>query len=387
MLRIGLTGGIGSGKSTVAGLFARRGALVVDADRIAREVVEPGTPGLAAVRDRFGPGVVTAEGRLDRAALGALVFADPERRRALEALTHPLIRRRTEELMAAAAPETIIVHDIPLLVEIGAAPAYHLVLAVDVAEEERVRRLVALRGFTEADARARISQQAPREVRLAVADIVVDNNGGPGDLVPRVAALWSRFTAFDAALRSGEPFPTAASPIVDPDGRWPDQARRALARLAHRLGDLLGPGATYDHVGPTAVTGLPATDVLDLQVGVRSLPDADRSAVRDVLSGLGHPRVATERPGERLHLSCDPARPVRVHLRETWSDGWRTALLERDWLRAEESARESWVASLPRDRAPLSPGEASAGRERWWSAVVDRAEAWAARTGWVPGSP
>ncbi|MCF6507524.1 dephospho-CoA kinase [Blastococcus sp. MG754426] len=189
MLRIGLTGGIGSGKSTVSGLLVERGAVLVDADRIAREVLAPGTPGLAAVVEEFGEGVRSADGSLDRAALAAVVFSDDGARRRLDALVHPLVRQRSAELVAAAPDDAVLVNDVPLLVETGQAGSYDLVVVVEAERETRVARLVA-RGLTEADARARIAAQATDEQRRAVADVVLDNSGTLEQLAEQVDRLW-----------------------------------------------------------------------------------------------------------------------------------------------------------------------------------------------------
>ena len=190
MLRIGLTGGIGSGKSTVAGLLAARGARIVDADRIAREVVEPGTPGLEAVVAAFGQEVLTPGGALDRPALAAVVFADPDARRRLDGIVHPLVRARATELVAAAPPDAVVVQDVPLLVETGQAGSYDLVLVVEADLDTRVRRLVG-RGLAEDDARARIAAQASDEQRRAVADVVLDNSGSVEDLEAQVERFWA----------------------------------------------------------------------------------------------------------------------------------------------------------------------------------------------------
>ena len=199
VLRIGLTGGIGSGKSTVARLLAERGAYLVDADVLAREVVERGTPGLAAVVDAFGEGVLTADGALDRPALAAVVFGDAEARARLDGIVHPLVRRRAVELIAALPEDAVVVQDIPLLVETGQAGSFDLVLVVEAAQDVRVERLVG-RGLPESDARARIAAQATDEQRRAVADVVLDNSGTREELAAQVDRFWSERVA--PALRS-----------------------------------------------------------------------------------------------------------------------------------------------------------------------------------------
>jgi dephospho-CoA kinase len=189
VLRIGLTGGIGSGKSTVAALLAERGARVVDADRLAREVVAPGTPGLAAVVDAFGDGVLSADGSLDRPALAAVVFGDPAARATLDGIVHPLVRARAAELVAAAPADAVVVQDVPLLVETGQAGSYDLVLVVEADPDTRVHRLVG-RGLTAEDARARMSSQASDEERRAVADVVLRNDGDRAALAAQVERFW-----------------------------------------------------------------------------------------------------------------------------------------------------------------------------------------------------
>ncbi|MGQ4485830.1 dephospho-CoA kinase [Streptomyces sp. 372A] len=194
MLKVGLTGGIGAGKSEVSRLLVGHGAVLIDSDRIAREVVEPGTPGLAAVVEEFGPGILTPDGTLDRPALGAIVFADPDRLAALNAIVHPLVRDRSAALEKEAGPDSVVVHDVPLLTENGLAPLYDLVVVVDATPETQLDRLVRLRGMTEEDARARMAAQATREQRRAVADLVVDNDGPVEELVARVREVWAELT-------------------------------------------------------------------------------------------------------------------------------------------------------------------------------------------------
>ncbi|MGW1221967.1 dephospho-CoA kinase [Streptomyces californicus] len=201
MLKVGLTGGIGAGKSEVSRLLVEHGAVLIDSDRIAREVVEPGTPGLAAVVEEFGPDILTAEGTLDRPALGALVFADDQRRAALNAIVHPLVGARAAELERAAPEDAVVVHDVPLLTENGLAPFYDLVVVVDASAETQLDRLVTLRGMTESDARARMSAQATREERRAVADLVVDNDGTHEALVEQVDAVWDELVRRAATPR------------------------------------------------------------------------------------------------------------------------------------------------------------------------------------------
>ena len=194
MTHVGLTGGIGSGKSAVLRLLAERGAVVVDADAIAREVVEPGTPGLQAVADEFGDEVLAPDGSLDRGALAALVFSSSVSLARLEAIIHPLVRARRQELLAAAAREgaDVVVEDIPLLVEKGMGRDFDLVVVVTAPVQARIDRLVRLRGLSEADVRARIANQATEEQRLEVADVVLDNSGSPEALGLEVDALWER---------------------------------------------------------------------------------------------------------------------------------------------------------------------------------------------------
>lgn len=185
-MRVGLTGGVASGKSTVADLFEGLGAVIIDGDKLAREVVAPGTPGLAQVVAEFGEEILAADGSLDRPKLGGIVFSDPERRRALEAITHPLIFERYAALEAAAADAELVVHDIPLLAETGRAADFDAVVVVDAPDEVRIERMVRDRGWTREDAEARIASQATREQRLAIATHVIENTGTREQLRARV---------------------------------------------------------------------------------------------------------------------------------------------------------------------------------------------------------
>jgi len=198
MLRVGLTGGIASGKSTAAAELEARGAVLVDADVLAREVVEPGTPGLEAVVARFGPEVLDGD-RLDRPALGRLVFADAGARRDLERIIHPRVRARAAEIEAAADPGAVVVHVIPLLVETGQADDFDLCVVVDLDPETQLQRLRERNGLSAEEAQARLDAQASRADRLAVADRVLDNGGTPEDLRRQVGELWSELAARDLA--------------------------------------------------------------------------------------------------------------------------------------------------------------------------------------------
>lgn len=198
MQLIGLTGGIASGKSVVAARLAEHGAVVVDADRVAREIVEPGTPALARIADEFGAGVIASDGSLDRAALGALIFSSPEKREALNAITHPAVGIRSKQLFAAAAaadPDAIVVYDIPLLVEAGRADEFDLIVVVNATTETRVSRMMELRGMTRDEAVHRINSQATNTERLAVADVVIDSNGTLERTLEQADALWEKLSA------------------------------------------------------------------------------------------------------------------------------------------------------------------------------------------------
>ncbi|ACQ80439.1 dephospho-CoA kinase [Beutenbergia cavernae DSM 12333] len=344
MLLVGLTGGIASGKSTVAREMSRLGALVVDADVLAREVVEPGTPGLASVVAEFGDGVLAGDGSLDRSALAQLVFADDGARRRLEAIVHPAVGERFARFVEQAPRDAVVVHDVPLLVENGLGDRYHLVVVVDVPAHERERRLVTERGLTADEARARIAAQADDGARRAAADVLLGNDRPLADTLDAVRRLWrDRVLPFEENVRESRPAERGPAAVVDPPAGdpWAAQAGRILARLRRAGGSSV---VDAEHIGSTAVPGLAATDVLDLQLGVETLEDAD--ALAGSLARAGFPPVPgrsqdTSTPddpdpaqgGERLHANADPGRAVDVHVRVAGSPGWRDALSRRDSMR------------------------------------------------------
>jgi dephospho-CoA kinase len=409
MLKIGLSGGIGSGKSTVAAVFAELGALIVDSDKIAREVVEPGTPGLAQLVEAFGAEILAEDGTLDRPKLAAKVFGDDEARKQLNAITHPLVAARSQELMEAAPPEQVVVRDIPLLVELGLAPFFHLAVIVDAPPEERLRRLTETRGMSREDALARIRSQASDDARRAAADILLDNSGPPDDLRGKVRELWAeRIEPFHQNMLARTRPPQLDSYILaKPDPTWQAQAERLIARVANAAG---GKAIRVDHIGSTAVPGLAAKNVIDLQLTVASLQDADEIVepladagfipVPDIDHDNAH--IGTWGEGaaansdqdasrwrKRFCVSADPGRPANLHLRV---DGWpnqRFALLFRDWLRAAPAVADEYLVVKQRAAARARETEHPADgyyqvKEPWFATASARAAQWAQETGWSP---
>lgn len=313
MLSIGLTGGIAAGKSLLANRFSELGALVIDADKIARDVVAPGTPGLAAVVRHFGESVLLPDGSLNRPKLGSLVFGDPSARDALNGIVHPLVRAQAQALKDDAEPGTIVVQDIPLLVETGQGPNFHLVVVVQAPTELRLQRMVRDRGMNEADALARIAAQATDEQREAVADVVIVNDGGPEQALAALDQLWhGRLLPFATNLSRGVPAPLEGIEVVDADATWPAQAARMAARLAAALG---AAAAGIEHVGPTSVPGRPARDVLEFRVQLRAGENPEQPSL--VLASSGFPRVPGTRDGAPVHGSADPGRLATVELHAT----------------------------------------------------------------------
>jgi dephospho-CoA kinase len=383
MLRIGLTGGIGAGKSNVSTAFAQCGGVIVDGDVISREVVQPGTEGLAALVDHFGHDILLPDGALNRPALAAKAFADEEQRARLNAIVHPLVATRRAEIVAAVAHDQVIVEDIPLLVESQMAPLFPLVVVVHADPDVRLHRLITIRGMDPADARARIAAQAKDEQRRRVADVWLDNSGSEGHLVEQARELWyQRILPFAHNLATGTPAPESGL-LVAADPNWPDQAARILARLNTSCGHR---AVRIDHIGSTAIAGLDARDVIDVQITVASLEMADELA--DALRQAGYPRVdsvtadvrfadATDSAlwHKRFHASADPGRPTHIHIRV---DGWpnqQFALLFVDWLNAN-----------PGVRADYAHAKRSNTTHQWFADAHGRAWAWAQATGWPPVS-
>ncbi|BCO36083.1 dephospho-CoA kinase [Mycobacterium heckeshornense] len=406
MLRIGLTGGIGAGKSAVTATFQQCGGIVVDADVIAREVVEPGTEGLSALVNAFGDDILLPDRSLNRQALAAKAFQDDDARKTLNGIVHPLVARRREEIIAGVPDDAVVVEDIPLLVESGMAPLFPLVVVVHADAELRVRRLVDQRGMAEDDVRARIAAQASDEQRRAVADIWLDNSGSMAVLAQLASDVWNhRIAPFARNLtaRHAVRQPVRLTPA---DPTWPEQARRIVARLVAACG---GKAMRVDHIGSTAVPGLDAKDVIDIQITVESLAVADELA--DALLSAGYPRIDDIRSDiakpdarstvphhdhrndaalwhKRVHGSADPGRPTCVHLRV---DGWpnqQFALLFVDWLTANPDAlteyltvKQKAAASLPADGSIAEYNEA---KEPWLRDAYRRAWNWAESVGWRP---
>ena len=401
MLKIGLTGGIASGKSVVALRLKGRGAVLVDADALAREVVEPGSEGLDSVVAEFGRDVLGPDGRLDRPRLGDLVFGDPARLAVLNGIVHPLVRSRAAAIVEAAAGDAVVVQDIPLLVETGQGSDFHLVVVVDAPDDVRLQHSLEHRGMTREAALSRMAAQATREERLAAADVVLDNSGSVQHLLDQVDRLWDdRLVPFARNLAAGRRAPRNCGPVLEPyREEWAKEAARISARLKTAAPGLI---LAVDHIGSTSVPGLAAKNVIDLQVAVSGLDAADTAAPLlaaagfPVVPGAGSdtPKPSAPDPGQwqkRFHANADPGRPVNIHVRVAGSPGWRYALMFRDWLRADPSARTLYA----RHKAGLAGRFAgSAGtrayaeaKEPWFTDVAwPLMSAWAEETGWAPPS-
>jgi dephospho-CoA kinase len=390
MLQVGLTGGIGSGKSMVAARLAQCGAWIIDSDRIAREVLKPGTAVLRALAEEFGAEVIAQDGALDRPALAARVFYDADARGRLNALVHPLIAARSAELIATAPPEAIVVQDIPLLVEAEMTAGFPLVIVVHADAAVRLRRLVEQRGMSSSAAAARIAAQATDEQRRAAADVWLDNSGCRQDTLAAVERLWAqRLVPFENNLRAGRRASRAAAPVlVAPDDSWPQQAQRVITRVEKVAA---GRALRIDHIGSTAVPGLDAKDVLDVQVVVADLTVAQRLAAELSAVGLVKPagrwwdnaRDGTTRD-KAYATNADPARDVNCHIRPLDSPFWRETLLLRDWLRAHPVGVREYAELKHRLTAQQwdSIDAYATAKTPFLRSALDRAEQWARRTGW-----
>ncbi len=387
-LSVAVTGGIGAGKSTVSAALAGRGAVLVDSDALAREVVEPATPGLAAISEAFGDGVIAGDGRLDRAALAGVIFSDPAARRTLEAITHPLVRRRYAELRSAAPQTAIIVNDIPLVNDVQVAAGFQLVIGVGIQDEElRVRRLID-RGLAEQDTRARIAAQISDTDRRRLCDVWLDNSADITDLHACIDPLWQRLTEFASnrlALRKAS---WADRMLTEPDPSWPDQAALLAARVSQAVG-----GARVDHIGSTAIPGLPAKNVIDLQLTAESLEQAEQFAPALAAAGFpGRPTSDNAHPvgaqpwRKWLHGNADPGRRVNLHVRVRDSPGWRWALLFPRWL-ASDTALAAEYLQVKQNAAELQAAGTMNypdAKEPWFEQAYPRGLAWADSTGWAP---
>ncbi|MEC5199721.1 dephospho-CoA kinase [Arthrobacter sp. PL16] len=349
MLRIGLTGGIAAGKSAVAAELGRLGAVIVDADLLARAVVEPGTEGLDEVVAAFGPGVLGTDGALDRPALGRLVFRDRSERERLNAIVHPRVRAEAARLIERAPGDAVVVEDIPLLVETRQAARFHLVIVVDAPDEQRIARMVERRGMDPGDARQRITAQASRAERLAAADAVLVNDRALNDLLTATTVLWERrIVPFRDNLAAGRPAPRSDGPEASPTlagagagagagavdtavssadvvaggdaAAWGLPGTSGLERrMTGKLVAALSAGMRVGSAAPGSATqGLDRTDdVVRAHLQVRLGQEDDRAEASTVVTAAGFPRDA-ERGGSPstgalvLHRSADPAIDVTV---------------------------------------------------------------------------
>ena len=386
MLRIGLTGGIGAGKSTVSAVFNERGGIIVDGDVIAREVVEPGTDGLAQLVEAFGEDILLPDGALNRPALAAKAFVDDERRAKLNSIVHPLVGQRRLEIIESVPDDAVVVEDIPLLVETGMAPMFPLVVVVTAdiatrvnaphqARDGRGRRQGAHRG-------AGFGGAAPRDRRCAAGQFGLTGaarTSRPRHLANRVLPLAHNIRTRQTVSPKPE--------LVPYDGTWPEHAQRIIKRIQTACGEK---ALRVDHVGSTAVEGMDAKDVIDVQITVDSLDVADQIA--DALAGVGYPRIehiTTDVPHtddaslwrKRIHGAADPGRPANVHIRV---DGWpnqQFALLFPDWLRANSQVRAEY---LDVKREALAASDYAEAKEPWFDDAYRRAWEWADATGWRP---
>lgn len=398
MLRIGLTGGIGAGKSVLSATFAQYGGIIVDGDVLAREVVQPGTEGLGSLVAAFGNDILLSDGALNRAALAAKAFRDDEVRGVLNGIIHPLVAKRRAEIVAAVSDDAVVVEDIPLLVESRMAPLFPLVIVVHADVEVRVRRLIERRGMSEDDARARIAAQANDGQRRVVADVWLDNSGSQEDLLDQAQEVWcSRILPFAHNLKQRQ-VAQASAGLVSADPSWSEQAQRIVNRLKTACGSQ---ALRVDHVGSTTMAGLQGfqvQDIIDIQITVESLAVADE--LTESLLAAGYPRIApiTEDPVKigarstvdrynhdadpalwckRIHASADPGRPTNVDIRVAGWPNQQFALLLGDWLTANPDMRADYLAVL---------GAEATVKQAWFRDIYWRAWEWADAVTWRPSA-
>jgi dephospho-CoA kinase len=386
MLRVGVTGGIGSGKSALSSLLAQLGAHVIDADQLARDVVAPGTVGLAQVIERFGPGLLV-DGRLDRAALAEIVFSDPHALADLEAITHPKIRARFEELATQLGDDAIVVHEVPLLAERGLGAQYQCVIGVESSEDLRRERLIA-RGMALDEIVRRQARQFEDEQRRPHCDVIVENSGDLNALKVEVDRLWhTRLKPFELNVRQSRAAERSdVLSLVEHRPEWKEIATRVIARLSAQLGG----SYTFEHIGSTSVPGLIAKEVIDIQVAVPSLDTVDDAGF--LRAGFApHPTIVGDEPrpsdpnpanwAKRYFQSCDPGAAINIHVRVAGSPGEQFAHHFAAWLRADAGARNAY-AKLKRDISSQvsSVSEYARLKEAWFT------EAEAPMNRWVKAS-
>lgn len=381
MLIVGLTGGIGSGKSAVASIFRHLGASIIDADLIAHEVLAPGGAGTQRVVERFGSQILK-EGAIDRAALATIVFSDASALADLESITHPLIRERFEVLVSQLPDDAIVIHDVPLLAEKDLECEYHLVIGVTSKIEVRRERL-ALRGMSSAEMDLRMNSQLTDDERSRHCDVIIDNNSSLEDLSCQVSDLWEeRLRPFEENLRLVRPaVRSSALELNESREEWPLVAQRLLNRLRKHVS-----ASGFEHVGSTAVPGLRAKAVIDLQVSVDDLSRVDSQGF--LRAGfVPHPTIDRDSPRpsapdiswpKKFFVSADPMRPVNLHVRQLGSDGEQFARLFRNWLRAVPEARAEYQALKESLAAKgLSTAEYANAKEPWFDLIEERMRRWA----------
>lgn len=355
-----MTGGIAAGKSTITSILAEHGAVVIDSDRIAREVVEPGSVGIDQVKSRFGTDVLHKDGSLNRAAMGQIVFADSAARGDLEQIIHPLIARRGAELLAQSADDAIVVHDVPLLVERDLGARYHLVLVVLASLEKRIERMIRDREMSLEQAQSRIASQADDDERRLVADDVIHADVTVDRTRAALERWWqNRVLPYHANLQHGVRAPRDRSvrlvPPPGPPRTWRVQAMSVVKRLQWVLA---GHDVSIEHIGSTSIPGLWSKDVIDIQIQLR-----DWESVQEVgalLAAAGFPgKPSFDNAKARwldvpdsdtggaaskwLAANADQGRAVNLHVRPAGSDSSRYALDFRDLLRCDPLARADYA--------------------------------------------